>query len=79
MCGQIKRSNDAAEAVNFALAYARHDQEGSLDPKETRRQALYFIGEYTPAAHRNEARELLAKRTDAELTTTLYYWTDVVS
>jgi hypothetical protein len=85
MCGAVRISRNAAEAVEFALAYAKSFEAGpqyqrdgaGLDDDSKRLDiAREFIAEYVPANQRSEARTLLDARPDLE--TELNYWTTVV-
>lgn len=85
MCGTVKRSVDAEQAVDYAIAYAKsfeagvdHNRwdEGLPDKSKRREIAEEFIGDYTPESQRRGALALLGQRT--ELESELKYWEDVV-
>lgn len=89
MCGNIRESENAEQAVEFALAYAetfRHNINENYDDvvvdlpaNELRDAARGFITYYTPATHRNAALALLSARSDDNLTTPLNYNYDVIT
>lgn len=89
MCGQVKRSENPEQAVEFAIAYAKsfeHDEEarrwGEPLPDSTRRLefAQEFLWNYTPAVQRGEARILLELRNaENKLDTELDYWRDAMT
>lgn len=85
MCGEVRISDNAAQAVEYAIAYAKSFEEGpqyqrygtALEDDSHRREiALDFIADYTPEAQRAEARKLLAERD--ELDTEVDYWREAV-
>lgn len=74
MCGQVRKSTSAAQAVDWSLAFAKFYLDGEEGtPARIRSEAVYFIRNYTPASHREGALSLLAARTDDQLTTSTNY------
>lgn len=83
MCGEIRCAQNSDQAIDFGIAYAvdwhgRPVLDNQDDMRDFRSHINNFIDNYVPAAQRADARERLTKKPDAELTTQLKYWDDVV-
>lgn len=92
MCGSVMRSVNAAQASDYAIAYAKSFEAeessgapfqrwGDPLPDSSQRLKLAhdFVKTYTPAAQRDEAhRRLDAVNTLGTLDTTLRYFLNVV-
>jgi hypothetical protein len=85
MCGEVRKSVNANQAVEYAIAYAKSFEQGDNysrwgdglpDSSKRREIAEEFIGDYTPAVQRPEALAVLSQRT--ELDSKLEYWENVV-
>lgn len=87
MCGSIKKATSPQEALEYAIAYARDNEQyneqhqpdaARLADKVLRADVMEFLNNYVPEKHRASAIALAAGKTNDELVTTLNYWDDVI-